>query len=107
MSNKDRLSAERNIAYLEAQVQTSEKVSLQNTLFAMIEQQSKTKMLANAQEEYIFEAIDMATVPKERSKPQRRLIVMAGTILGFLSSIAIIFIKEYLLYIKRIYSKLS
>ncbi len=104
MSEQDKISAEKNIIYLESQLTESEKVSIQNTLYAMIEQQSKTKMLASAQEEYSFEAIDLAIVPKERSKPQRRLIVMAGFFIGLIFSILFIFVKDYFLYIKKIYS---
>tara|TARA_X000000368_G_C22907612_1_gene657035 strand:- start:24 stop:920 length:897 start_codon:yes stop_codon:yes gene_type:complete len=103
MSEKDKLAAERNINYLESQLKLSSKVTIQNTLHAMIEQQTKTKMLASAQEEYAFELIDVAVVPKERSKPQRRLIVLAGFIIGLILSFSFIFIREYISYIKRIY----
>ena len=104
MSQKDKESAKKNIVYLESQLNESEKVGIQNTLHAMIEQQTKTEMLASAQEEYVFESLDLAVVPKERSKPQRRLIVLAGLFIGLILSIAFIFVKEYIIYIKRIYS---
>ena len=104
MSQEDREAAERNIQYLQSQLNKNEKVSIQNTLHSMIEQQSKIKMLANSQKEYAFEAIDLAIPPKERSKPQRRLIVLVGTMIGFILSMGYIFIKEYLLYIRKIYN---
>jgi uncharacterized protein involved in exopolysaccharide biosynthesis len=104
MSKKAKSAAERNIDYLQSQVKLSSKVTIQNTLHAMIEQQTKTKMLASAQEEFAFEAIDMAVVPKERSKPQRRLIVVAGFFIGLILSVTFVFIREYFSYIKKIYS---
>ena len=104
MSKKAKLAAERNISYLETQVKLSSKVNIQNTLYAMIEQQTKTKMLANSQEEFTFEALDMAVVPKERSKPQRRLIVMAGFFIGLILSLSFVLIRGYIVYLKKIYS---
>ena len=50
-------------------------------------------MLANAQQEYVFETVDPAVVPQEKSEPKRALMVVLATILGLMLSIIIVFIR--------------
>ena len=61
-----------------------EKTGEKSTLYKLIEEQTKTLMLAEAQEEFIFKVVDPAVVPEVKVKPARALICIVGTLLGFI-----------------------
>lgn len=52
----------------------------------------KTLMLASSNEAYIFKIIDSPIAPERKSGPQRKFILIIGTLLGGLISIIIIFL---------------
>ena len=85
-----------NIQYLQDELSQTSIVNAQAVVFKVIEEQTKAIMMANVTEEYAFEIIDPAVSPDERIKPSRRLIVMIGAMLSFLSGIILIIIKESL-----------
>ena len=55
----------------------------------------RTVMLANAQDEYVFEMVDPAVVPQEKSEPKRALIAVIATILGGMLGVFIVFIRAF------------
>lgn len=79
--------AERNIAYITKQLQTTEIVELRRALFNLVETETRTRMLASGRKEYAFRVADPAVVPEERIKPQRQLVVLFGGALGLLMGI--------------------
>ena len=78
---------QKNIKFLEEQIQKTSFLEPQSVLYGLIEEQTKNIMLANVKEEYAFEVIDPAVPPETRIKPQRRQIAMVGFILGLLKKI--------------------
>lgn len=82
--------AERSISYLEKQIEKTNISEVRATMFSLIEEQSKTLMLANARDEYMFKVIDPAFVPEEKFSPKRSLIVAVATFLGFIFGMFIV-----------------
>ena len=76
----------RNLAYLNAQLEKNSVVELRQAIFRLIESEVKNVMVAQGSEEYAFKVIDPAVVPEEKSKPKRGLFVFVGFLLGLLSS---------------------
>ena len=62
---------------------------MQTIFYQLIEEQTKTIMLANVRKDYVFKTIDPAIIPEEKDKPKRALIVILGTMLGGMLSIFI------------------
>ena len=60
--------------------------------------------LAKTTKDYAFKVLDPAVIPLERHGPQKRLIVMFGTIIGFVISIALIFLRRFLKNLREINS---
>jgi uncharacterized protein involved in exopolysaccharide biosynthesis len=85
----------RNVAYLTEQIDKTNVVELQRVMYNLIENETKTLMMANARQEYAFVVVDPATVPERRLSPNRRFIVMAGTVAGFVAAIAIVFALDW------------
>ena len=56
----------------------------------MIKESNSEKIWAQTNEEFLFKFLDLPVIPKQRSAPNRTLIVLIGTSAGFLFSIFLI-----------------
>ncbi len=84
MRAKALADATRNVAYLQKQVEATNVVEMQRVLYELIENETKTLMLANARADYAFTVVDPAAVPEARVRPKRKLIVLTGVALGLI-----------------------
>jgi uncharacterized protein involved in exopolysaccharide biosynthesis len=87
--------AEASIAFLEAQREQTSLVSLDEVFAQLIEEQTKTIMLANVSKDYVFDIIDPPVVPELKSKPSRALICVLGTLLGGMLGIVWVLVRHY------------
>ncbi len=86
--------AQRAESYLRARIAETANVDMVQTLYRMIEAQTKTIMLANARDEYVFRVVDPAIPPEERSKPRRGLIVVLGGLIGGMLGVVLVFARR-------------
>jgi uncharacterized protein involved in exopolysaccharide biosynthesis len=77
----------RNIAYLNEQIARTNDVELRRVMYNLIENETRTLMLANARAEYAFEVVDPAVPPEIRTRPHRALMVLVGVALGFVPGV--------------------
>ncbi|HGF5134902.1 TPA: Wzz/FepE/Etk N-terminal domain-containing protein [Vibrio parahaemolyticus] len=82
-----------NLAYLNTQLQKTAVADMQSTFYKLIEEQTKSLMLAEVQEEFIFKVIDPAVVPELKDGPKRALICVLGTLLGGMFGGAIVLVR--------------
>ena len=87
--------AKNSIEYLTAQLNQTPLVSLDEVFAQLIEEQTKTMMLAHASEDYVFQVIDPPVVSEKKSKPDRALIAVLGTLLGGMLVVLSVFIFHY------------
>ena len=85
-----------NLSYLNIQLNKTAVADMQSTFYKLIEEQTKNLMLAEVQEEFVFKIIDPATVPEIKAEPKRALIVILGTILGFIISCCAALLRKFL-----------
>ncbi|ENP8354941.1 LPS O-antigen length regulator [Vibrio sp. B513a] len=71
-----------NLKYLNEQLQKTAVADMQSTFYKLIEEQTKSLMLAEVQEEFVFKVVDPAVVPELKDGPKRALICVLGTFLG-------------------------
>lgn len=90
MKIKDIEESERSISYLEKQIAKTTISEVKSTLSSLIEEQTKTLMLANTRSEYMFKIVDPAIVAEEKFEPKRMLIVTVAIIFGGLLAILIV-----------------
>ena len=95
LRSKDIREAEESIRFLEAQREKTSLVSLDEIFAQLIEEQTKTIMLANVSKDYVFDIIDPPVSPEMRSKPSRVLICMLGALLGGLLGVLVVLIRHY------------
>nr|WP_310650230.1 Wzz/FepE/Etk N-terminal domain-containing protein [Colwellia sp. MB02u-6] len=95
MREQDKAEAQRSIDYLSTKLQETQLADMQTVFYQLIEQQTKTIMLAEVSLEYVLKTIDPANAPEEKSKPKRALIVVLGTILGGILSVLIVLVRYF------------
>lgn len=93
MRAQDVEEAEARVAYLEGKLEEITIAGMQQVFYQLIEQETRTIMLANAQREYVFKTIDPPVAPQEKAGPKRALIVVLATILGLILATIILFIR--------------
>ncbi|MEO9522531.1 MULTISPECIES: Wzz/FepE/Etk N-terminal domain-containing protein [Marinobacter] len=96
MRREDVVSAEARITYLEDKLNDTNIAGMQQIFYQLIESETRTVMLANAQQEYVFKTIDPAVVPQEPSEPKRALIAIIATLLGGMLGVFMVFIRAAL-----------
>ena len=83
---------EQSLAYLREQLATTSVMEMQQAIYRLIEAQTKKIMLANVRDQFVFKVIDPAVVPEKRAKPNRRLIVSLGIVVGLVGGIFLAFL---------------
>jgi len=82
-----------NLNYLNAQLQKTAIADMQSTFYKLIEEQTKSLMLAEVQEEFIFKVVDPAVVSELKDGPKRALICMLGILLGGMLGMAVVLVN--------------
>ena len=95
MQERQMAKVTRNIEYLEAQIAKTTIAEMQEVFYTIIEEQLKSKMLAEANPDYAFVAVSPSMVPEQKSQPKRALICILGTLLGGMLSILMVLIMHY------------
>ncbi|MEL0638700.1 Wzz/FepE/Etk N-terminal domain-containing protein [Marinomonas sp. TI.3.20] len=92
----DMQDAKSSIKYLNQQLEKTSLTDSRDMLYQLVEQQTKTLMLANVRKEYVFETVDPAVVAEQKSKPKRKLIVAVSLVLGGFLGCLIVLIRQFL-----------
>jgi len=95
MRRQDVEEAEASIQYLEEKLNETSIAGMQQVFYQLIESETRTVMLANAQKEYVFKTVDPSVVPEEKVEPKRALIVVVSTLLGGILSVFLIFVMAF------------
>lgn len=93
MQLKDRDEAVKSIKYLKQKIEETAVADMQAVFYQLIEEQTKTLMLAEVNDEYVFKTISEARIAEEKSKPRRALIVVIATFFGGLFSLIVVLIR--------------
>lgn len=96
MRREDIAEAEARIAYLEDKLNDTSIAGMQQVFYQLIESETRTVMLANAQQEYVFETVDPAVVPQEKTSPKRALICILATMLGGMVGVFVVFLRAFI-----------
>lgn len=84
---KDIQQAEKAIEYLDGKARATSLAGLQSVLFSLIEEQTKTVMLASVTPDYLLTVVDPPLAPEEKSSPARALLVLVFGFLGGLLAV--------------------
>jgi uncharacterized protein involved in exopolysaccharide biosynthesis len=84
LQQQDQLDARKNIEYLQKQVKETNLTEMQNIFYGLIEEQTKSLMLAEVSDEYAWKVLSPAKTPEQKSEPQRMVLCMLGSVVGLL-----------------------
>ena len=84
----------RNIAYLNEQIAKTDVVELRKVMYNLVENETKTLMVANGRKEYAFEVVDPAVAPERKVGPHRLVQTVVGLVVGFALAAVIAFILD-------------
>ena len=87
--------AQLSIDYLNDQIKITPYPELRAMFYELIQQHTQSMMLAKVRHEYALTTLDAPLIPEEKSGPQRLLLVVLLSFLGFILSIFIILIRLY------------
>lgn len=93
MRERDIKSASESIAYLQAQMRTTSVAEMQQVFYQLIEEQTKSMMLAKVNEDYVLTIIDPPVVPEEKSSPKRAIICVVAFFVGLIISMLIVLVR--------------
>lgn len=88
--------SEASIAYLENKLKDTDLTTMRQVLYQLIETEQQKAMLANVRTDYVLKPIDPATVPQEKSGPNRPLICFIITLLGGILALVIVVLRDLL-----------
>lgn len=97
MRRQEVAKANARIEYLEGKLNETNVAGMQQVFYQLIESEMRTVMLANAQQEYVFETVDPAVIPQEKSEPKRALIIVMSIVLGAVLGILAVFLRFFLI----------
>jgi len=92
---KDLDESKSAIQYLQKQLQATQLLEMQKVFYQLIETQTRIVMLVDVRKGYAFETIDLAVVPEEKIKPNRKRIVIIGAITGLILGLLLAISKFY------------
>ena len=95
MREQDKVEAQNSIDYLTKKLKETQLADMQTVFYQLIEEQTKTIMLAEVSKEYVLKTIDPANAPEEKASPKRGLIIVLGTMLGGVLSVLIVLIRHF------------
>jgi uncharacterized protein involved in exopolysaccharide biosynthesis len=94
MRDRALADAEANVAFLRTELESTQVVSLQQSIGRLLEAELQKLMLARSSEEFSFRIVDPAQVPKKKFKPQRALIVLGSLLVGGLLGVALVLVRR-------------
>ena len=83
----------RNVEFLNKQLDKTSSVDIQKVMYSLIQQETKTLMLASGRVEYAFRIVDPAVVPEVRVRPWRSLMALTGLVVGLLLGCFVVYIR--------------
>jgi len=87
--------SQRAIQFLTTEIASSNSVEVRNSIASLIEDNLENQVKAKVKEDFIVSQIEPAYVPVIKSKPNRTLIVIFGTFVGFLIGSIVVLLRFF------------
>ncbi|MEC8043206.1 MAG: Wzz/FepE/Etk N-terminal domain-containing protein [Verrucomicrobiota bacterium] len=92
--------SKKRVGYLEQELAKTTLQDMRAVLYNLLESEKQKAMLANVNEDFALEVIDLAVAPETREKPKRKLIVALGGVCGGFLGIFTVFFAQFLQKLK-------
>ena len=95
LANMQISQSQASIDYLNSQIKITPYSELRTMFYQLIQESTKSMMLAEVNPEYVLTTIDPPVIPEIKTQPNRVLIVLFGTLLGGMLSVAVILVRKF------------
>ena len=95
MADIDESIAKDSLEFLNTSIQNINFSEVKKSVNSLIEKQIQILTFIEANEDYVFKAISSPIAPEKKSSPARIIIILTGTILGFISSLLLSLFLNY------------
>ena len=85
----------KSIIFIEQQIEATSIVELRTMFFQMIQEHTKSILLASVRSEYLFRTIDPAIVPERKVGPRRAFMCIAGTLIGGVCGCLLVLLRSF------------
>lgn len=85
-----------SILYLQKLAAETQEIEVREVIYHLLSHEVQSSKVANIRTDYAFKVIDPAVKPKLISKPQKKIVITIGFLIGLLGSLVGITIKEML-----------
>lgn len=102
LRKRDVEEAEIAIDYLSEQIQSTSLSEMRSVFYGLVEEHTKTILLARSKVGYVFEVIDPPYIPYEKSYPHRALICLLVLFFTLVSMLVFVITKEVVFESKEI-----
>jgi len=93
MLDIDKEIAQKSLDYLNKSSAETSNQYLKDSISYLMQSQMNTLMLASSNDDYVYKIIDSPIVPELKIKPNRAIICVLGTFIGFVISLFFIFFQ--------------
>lgn len=101
MRKRDIVESRKSIDYLTKQLESTPIAEMKQIFYELIEEQTKSIMLAEVRDEYALKVVDPPVVPEEKISPNRSMIcILASIIGGIIGAIYVLCLHYYKLNIQ-------
>lgn len=90
-----------SIKYLNSQMELTVNNDIRLVMYQLIEEHTKTIALASVKKDFVFEVLDPAIKPDEKSSPNRKLIVSVGLFFGFAAGCFMALLLAFFISVKE------
>ena len=102
LRNRDIEESSQALQYLTSELSKTSLVEIKGSIHTLIESQLETQMLAQINEDYFLVEIEPPFISERKSRPNRLIILVFGTIIGGILSVFIVLLRNYFLSEKEI-----
>lgn len=95
IKDKDLADASKSIQYLQQSLKKTSVIGFKEVFYNLIENQTKTMMLAEVRDEYVLKTIDPAVVPQEKIGPRRSVMCITGTVVGGIFGVLFVIARNF------------
>ena len=93
---QDKQQAESSMNFLNAQIAQTSFTEIKNIIAELLKQEIQKLSLIQANDFYVFSYLDPPIVKEEKSEPERSSISILGAVFGFMLSILVVLLKDYI-----------
>lgn len=86
----------KSLKFLKNEASVNNVSAIDESISSLIEAQLQTQMMAKVHEDYLLKILDSPFIPERKSRPQRAIVSIAGTVLGLLIALIYVLVTSFL-----------